>query len=88
MKTNIRVGLKKKRVGSPNVWVSPMMLLKENWSNSYWDSTLFFSISFFIVKCALIFVIIIIIFYKAWHQACFDLSFQLIMWRLNKSLIK
>ena len=66
-----------------------MMLLKENWSNSCRDSTLFFSISFFIVKCAFIFVIIIIIFfYKARHQACFDLSFQLIMWRLNKSLIK
>ena len=63
MKTNIRVGLKKKRVESPNVWVSPMMLLKEIWSNSCRDSTLFFSISFFIVKCASIFVIIIIFFF-------------------------
>ena len=61
-----------------------MILLKKyNWSNIYRDNTLFFSISFFIVKCALIFVKI---FYKALHQVCLNLSFQPIMWRLNRSL--
>ena len=56
---------------------------KKNWFNSYRDSPLFSSISNFIIKCALI---SIKFFYKAWNQACLDLSCQPIMWQLNKSL--
>ena len=34
--------------------ISPMILKKKNWFNSYRDITLFFAILIFIVKCVLI----------------------------------
>ena len=48
---------------------------------SYKDTTLFFAILFFIIKCALISVKI---FDKFWHQTCLNLHlFQLVMWLLT-----
>ena len=52
-----KFSLKNKSWPPPNIWFSPIMFIKKKKkSNNYRDITLFFTILFFIIKYALIFV--------------------------------